>query len=525
MLKKLREKPGRRLIVTDELTITKENIRKVVKEAYSEHTFYNQPKEEFLELYKRGEQPINHREKEIRPEINIKVAENNAAKIVDTHLGYDFANPITFVQRERKEIEKDKEDSLIEDGTIAQLNKMFSDQDKMTKDLDMGNNMLTMGLGYMMVYPARDSESYSPFELMVLDPETTFVVYSNDAYREPLLGVTYFINEDGSIRFTCYSKDYFYSLTSPPEKTDISDSMLIIENPVGDIPIVEFSTTDRMGIFEKAIPILDALNLIGSDRINSIAQFVQSILWFHNCELDEKAQSDIKQEGKTSAIIFTKNSDGKQANIKYVTETLNQSETQSLVDYYQSQVLQITSTPTWQEASGGSTTGAMQLSNGWQCLELSAKIIETRYSASMKRLLRAVKNIIVKDTTRDYLTDLKKVDIADIDIKFARNKTYDLVSKTNALVSLLNAGVDGLTAFTTVSLFPDPQAAWFDSAEIIEAIQKKLAKDTSENKETQNVIPNANAAVDEEGQGGANNDEKDKTEESLQPSSVAMVED
>lgn len=529
MLYPKRLKPGRRLIMTDAESITQENIVEVVSNAYLEHITYNRPKEDYLEKYKRGDQPINEREKDIRPEINEKIAENNASKIVDVHLGYDFANPITLVQRERKEIEKDEKDNKIEDGTVAQLNKMFADQDKASKDLEMGNNMLTTGLGYFMVYPTRDDDEYSPFELMVLNPETTFVVYSNNAYKEPLLAVTFFEHDDGTVTATCYSKTQFYELKLNAGSNDFNDDIRVLPNVIGEIPIVEFAMTDRMGIFEKVLPILDALNTIGSDRVNSIVQFVQSILWFHNCELDKENQDKMKNGEKTSAIIFTKNEDGKQAKIEYISKPLNQSETQSLVDYYHSQLLQITSTPSWQEASGGSTTGAMQLSNGWQCLELSAKIVETNYSRSARRLLKVVKKIIEADTTRDYLSELKKMDMADIEIKFSRNKTYDLISKTNALVSLLNAGVDGLTAFTTVSLFADPQAAWYDSKDIIEAMQMKLAKEEEKPEQTstdvQNIIPNANAATDEKGMGGIKNVVKDKSEESIQPSKVAMVED
>ena len=95
-----------------------------------------------------------------------------------------------------------------------------------------------------------------------------------------------------------------------------------------------------------------------------------------------------------------------------------------------------------------------------------------------------------------------------------------LVSKTNSLVALLNAGVDGLTSFNTVGLFTDPQQAWVDSKPIIDGIQKKLAS-----KEEKTQQPNPNAYKDEEGNGGENNTEKDKTEESKQPSKTAMVEE
>ena len=513
---------GRVMLFTDEPKITKENIAKVVSTAYAQHIQWNAPQEEKLLKYKKGDQPILARVKDIRPEINVHVLENNAAKIVEIHMGYDFANPITFAQRERKEIDKE-DDGGLEDSTVSQLNKMMLDQNKATKDIEMANFLFSTGLGYQIVLPSRDKDSYSPFELATLNPLTTFVVYSNDAFREPMLAATYFEREDGTVVCTAWSKDHFYKLQMGVASKEFAPNPITLPNPIGAIPVIEFALTDRQAIFEKVIPLLDALNIVGSDRVNSIIQFVQSILWFHNCQLDEEATKEIKNGDKPSAIIFTKNDDGKQASIKYISEQLDQAQTQNLVDYYQSQILQITSTPSWQEASGGSTTGAMQLSNGWQCLEISAKIVEMLFDASERRLLKVIKKIIEKDTTRDYLTDIKNMDIADIEVKFARNKTYDLVSKTNSLVSLLNAGVDGLTAFTTVSLFTDPQAAWCDSKSTIEGMQKKLSDPDPKPSETTNAIPNANAAMDENGNGGVNNTEKDPTEAALQPSKVAGV--
>ena len=82
--------------------------------------------------------------------------------------------------------------------------------------------------------------------------------------------------------------------------------------------------------------------------------------------------------------------------------------------------------------------------------------------------------------------------------------------------------MDGLTAFNTVGLFTDAQQAWVDSADIINGIQKKLVANDSE-KKTENVILNANAYTDENGRGGKDNEKKDPTEESMQPSKVSGV--
>lgn len=518
---------GRRMLLTDEKEITEKNIISVVSKAFTEHQ-ENVSEEMFLFEYERGKQPILSREKKIRPELNATIVENNASKIVDVHLGYCFSNPITFVQRAKVEptqkqkkslfgfIKKNTDEENLDDLKIAMLNKMMQEQSKSTKDIALGRNLFICGVGYQMVLPNRNKDRFSPFELMVPSPLTTFVVYSNDAYREPVLGCTYFIHDDGTISLTAYSKYHCFTIEHEINSSDYRLKEKIVPNVLRKIPIVEFALNDRMGIFEKIIPLLDAINLVDSDRINDIMQHVQSLLWMHNCQVDSEGKKNLVDG---DGVIMTKSAgDGKEAKITYLNETLNQSEIQRLVDYLNSQAEQITSTPSWQEASGGSTTGAMQLSNGWQCLEIAAKTVEQLFTEPEMQIIDLAVEIIKAD--HRPFDGLKDIETADVEIRFCRTKTYDLVSKTNSLVALLNAGVDGLTSFNTVGLFTDPQQAWVDSKKIIEGIQKKLAV-----KEEPKNQPNPNAYKDEDGNGGENNTEKDKTEESMQPSKAAMVEE
>jgi SPP1 family phage portal protein len=511
---------GRRMIMTDAKEITRDNIVEIVRSAFLTHQ-ENVREELFLFEYERGNQEILKRKKEIRPEINAKVVVNNAAKIVDTHVGYCFSNPITLVQRAKIETDKNKDQGKEDDMKIALLNKMMYEQGKGKKDMELARNLFICGVGYQMVLPTRQkykNRYFSPFEILVPNPVTTFVVYSNDAYREPLLGCTYSIHSDGMITLTAYSEKWCFEIEREDDDSEFRLAQglknVITPNVLGMIPIVEFALNDRMGIFEKAIPILDAINLIDSDRINDIMQFVQSLLWMHNCQIDEDAKKNFVNGG----VIMTKsNGDGKEAKITYLNGTLNEAEVQELVDHLIESLEQITATPSWKEASGGSTTGAMQLSNGWQCLEISAKSIEQLFTEGEQQLLDVAIHIINADQ-RPY-DGLKDIQLADIEVRFCRTKTYDLVSKTNALVSLINAGVDGLTAFNTVGLFTDAQQAYIDSARIIDGIQENMLHNTSSN----NAIKNANASVDENGFGGKDNEEKDPTEESLQPSRVSGV--
>jgi SPP1 family phage portal protein len=324
------------------------------------------------------------------------------------------------------------------------------------------------------------------------------------------MGCTYFVHEDGSITATMYTADKCFKLSKFVTDDNTYAGLEETPNLYGEIPIVEFEFTDRMGVFEKVIPILDSANVLNSDRVNDVVQHVQSLLWMHNCMIDDEQIEKLMKMG----VISTKsNGEGKDAKITYLSQTLNQTEQQTFADFLYRQVEEITSTPSWQEASGGSTTGAMQLSNGWQSLELSAKSVEQNFTEPENQILRLVAKTIELDK-RGY-KKIKNIDVSDIEPHFTRNKNYDLVSKANALSTLLNAGVDGLWAFQTVGLFSDSEQAWIDSRDVIEKIQEKLAKEQEKS---------TNADTDENGNGGANNDPRPKVEESVQPSAVAQVE-
>ena len=500
---------GRIQIFTDVDYIDAKNVLELFMSAYELHN-RNAVKEEYLFGYERGKQPIRNREKDVRPEINEKLVINKASQIVDIHVGYCFGNPITYVQRGKVEEDLRKPSTSNDEDNkyIAMINKMMAEQGKAKKDVQLARDYMICGLGYQMVWKNDDKNQYSPFKIATLNPRTTFVVYKNDAFREPIIAFSYIVHSNGSMTITGYTNDKCFVIRNYLSANE-SASVEETPNVLGMIPIVEFEHIDRMGVFEKVIDILNGANVLNSDRINDVAQHVQSLLWMHNCAVSEDKIETLTKMG----VIATKsNGEGKDAKITYLSQVLDQSQVQSFADFLYRQVEEITSTPSWQEASGGSTTGAMQLSNGWQSLELSAKSIEQNFAEPENRILRLVAKVIELDK-RGY-TRIKNIDVSDIEPHFTRNKNYDLLSKTNALATMINTGVDGLWAFQTVGLFSDAEQAYVDSKKTIDAVQTK-------NTEKQNT--NADKSAD--GKGGENNEPNAKVKESLQPSQLAQVED
>lgn len=449
---------GRDVIFCDPVELTDANVLAILEKAMIKHES-NRIEMQYLREYEKGDMPIFYRVKNIREDVNVKCGSNYAKLITDFKIGYEFSAPFMFVQRAKDDFLK--ADPSQDDKRVATLNEMLFEQGKPGKDIQLAHDFKTCGLGYMMAYPKlEESDDIAPFDLIVLNPLNTACVYTNDAYRRKMMAFTYSIKENQvSKRFTVYTKDFVYT---------IEGGAIIAKMPnmIGKIPIVEFvNDQNRQACFEAVLPLADCLNLCNSDRLNDIGQFVQAILWLNNCKLDENQQKELREGGY---IQTTSTADGRDAKVTYVTTTLNQSETQSLVDYLYGQMLEIAGVPGRDTASGGNTGSAILLSNGWQLAETMAKTMEHTFSSSEMELLDVI--IAILRNTPDVPTEMKELRRSDVLVKSPRNKTYDLVSRTSALSNMINVGIDPSKAITAVDIFDDAQQTYLDSIDRIDKI-------------------------------------------------------
>ena len=88
---------GRHRIYTDAREITESNIISVLQDALGIHE-KNRQEIAYLLNYEKGDQPLK-REKKIRSDIDIKVADNIANQITEFKTAYNYGNVITFVAR------------------------------------------------------------------------------------------------------------------------------------------------------------------------------------------------------------------------------------------------------------------------------------------------------------------------------------------------------------------------------------------------------------------------------------------
>ena len=453
---------GRKVITTDAVELTDDNIVDILDKAMSHHRT-NRSEIEYLWDYFRGKQPILMRTKQVRPEICNHIVENRANEIVSFKVGYLCGEPIQYIGRNGS-------DSVSK--AISELNEMMFSENKATQDKRIAEWQSICGTAYRLTLPdIRKGEDDAPFELYTLDPRDSFVVYSNEVGNKPMFAVKYCVTDDNDYIYSVYSNTHYWKI----KNKDIVEST---DNNLGMIPIIEYPANNaRLGAFEIVLPLLDAINTVSSNRLDGIEQFIQAFVKFVNCDITTEDFEKLKDLG----AIKVKSADGAAADVDIVTNELNQMQTQTLVDYLYQTVLTICGMPNRNGGTSTSDTGsAVLLRDGWSLAEARAKDSELMFKESEQQVLKIILCII--RNTRGLSDDLYALRLKDISLQFTRRNYENIQSKSQVLTSMLQEPkIHPRLAFEASGLFVDPERAYSVSKEYYEEQMKKMestAKDT-----------------------------------------------
>ena len=444
---------GRLKIYSDAKEITAANVVDEVSKAYATHS-RNQADIKKLWEYYRGKTKILTKKKEIREEINHKINENRAYEIVKFHKGYVFGEPIQYVRRERA-VANEADDVIATE--INALNGYMADANKSACDNAIAEWIYVAGLGYRLTLPNKkwlpDSDE-SPLSIYALDPMKTFVVYSTDIDEHPLMSVCVVERENNEKVFSVYTDSSYFEFTEYGKPVEMP-------NPLGMNPIIEYPAENaRLGVFEVALPLLDALDELQSNRMDDIVQFVNSFLAILGGELDAETYKKL-EEWKT--LCLPEGSDA-----KYLSAPLNQADVQTFKNDIYEAIYTICGTPNRNGGSSTSDTGsAVILRDGWESAEARAKATEEIFKSSEKEFLKVALRIL-RDTVGT------KLKLSDITPHFTRRNYDNIASKSQVLIAMLNnPKIHPEVAYAACGMFPDPESAYLQGIAYYEEQMEK----------------------------------------------------
>ena len=429
---------GRRKLTTHYTRITDENVAEVLTSVLSDMAV-NESQIGVLYDYYRGNQDILRRVKNIRPEICNKSVENHALEIVSFKTGYIFGEPIQYVCRSSEEAR--------ESHGVAELNERMYLADKAYHDKRMADWMFISGCGYRMLYP--DSRTEAGFHIETLDPRYTSIVFTSDIGGAPVMSIQKRRDANDQILYWCYTPEKLYKF-----RDTILESAE--PHPLGFIPIFEYTANEaRLGAFEPVIDLLDALNVVANNRLDGVEQFIQSFFKAINLKIDEETWDKLRDKG-----LLSFNSDpGNPAEFDLISSELNQTQAQVLTDYIYQQILTVCDMPdrNGSNRTTGDTGQAVILRDGWSAAESYARSVTMNYEPSEKKFVASVLRVLEVEGVR------LGISVADVGIKIAPNMTDNMLTKTQSLQNMLEAGIHPRIAIAHCKMFSDPEQVYLDS--------------------------------------------------------------
>ena len=443
----------------------------------------------YLQDYLYGDQDIKDKVKHTRPEINNKSVENWAWAFQYWKKAFLLGKPIQYAPYDD-----------VENKEISILNSYNTYEDKDQKDQDIYEDIFTVGRGFRYVnYTKTNEDDEAPFEILNLDDRHTEVVYSSSINHEQLLSfvetcMKYIVQEVNPqtgkkenmskdyTEYTVYTRNMKYVVDDKSGSLKITDRTPILH----DIHLITeyYFNRERMGFLEICKDIFDDINYIENLDKDDIEAFVNSIMVFTNAEVDKAGMEKIKEFGAVSI----KSTDQKKASVELLQSRLKSLDTQI---YYLRKLSALHSILSVPEAtnngqiSNAETGKAVLTGQGFT----SASIRVGNEEKAFKKCDRNSLKTILKICRNASDSEIKKLKVSDIDIKFSRDLSDNLLVKTQALINLQQANIPPQIANAVINLFSDPVAVTEMQEKMLaekETIQKELNTRTNINIEEQN---------------------------------------
>ena len=449
---------GRKIIKTNKSQINASNIVEELNKALAIHN-QNAIEINYLDRYYSGDQPILYRKKVNRPEVNNKLVVNLAYELVERKVADICAEPIQYVLRGTDDKKSEE---------ITQLNVTMDSESKQEVDIEICRWRSICGTAYRFIGNDDgngDLLDESDFSLSSEDPRYTFVVYYSN--NKPAFSCQIREGENNETIYFCYTANEWF---------DIRDGKIFNKGINGNraVPVIEYpNNARRLSDIEITILITDGINKLQSDRINGVEQFVSAWIKFINCEIDKETFREMRQEG--ALVVKSNNGAENKADVDVMTNELNQTEGQVVFDDLFERFLSIQGLANRSNNnSGGDTGNAVSLRNGHYDAGLRTAINEPILKKSERMSLRIILNRLRINKGFTLMP-------SDIVIHINHNKLDNLLTKSEALKMLLEAGVDYKRAIKTVDLFSDSEAVALESKARMEYLYPTSSEQLQQN--------------------------------------------
>lgn len=378
-----------------------------------------------LENYYLGKHGILERTKDDRLSNN-KVVVNHAKYITDTNIGYLLGNPVEY------QVSKNFDIEAIKDAYKKQtINKL---------DSEIAKDVSIFGSQYEYVYADDNAEPKS----CEIDNKNAIIVYDDTVEHNKLFALIYRPIYHGTtfkyweiIYLDKKEKRTYKSFSKSLQQVGQSEP-----HAFGDVPLIQYKNNpELMGDFESVISLIDAYNLLQSDRINDKEQLVDAILCMYGVDFDND-QAEMLKDSRMLANIPV------DAKVEYLIKTLQEGDVDILRKNIENDIHKISMTPNMSDENFVGNSSGVAIRYKLLAFEQNVKNKERYFEEGLMERFRLYNNFLVTKSK------MNNVPNEEVDTVFKRNlPTNDL--ETSQIINNVADYIDKETLVGLLSFVKD----------------------------------------------------------------------
>lgn len=416
-------------MVIDEEIIKDGISGEIICELIARHETENGRLNRLMDYYL-GKHDIVSRKRSSDKIANNRIICNHAKYIVDMIKSYLLGNPVAYKCNEIYDI------SAIKD--------CYTEQDIESIDCEIEKEMSIYGKAYELVYVNEKSQPRS----VTLSPLNTFIVYECRVGDVPLFGVHYYKKYDiqGNVCGVCCivcDKTTIYTFESGEDgfsNLKLSGTAL---HYFGDVPFIEYrNNEEKQGDFEQLISLIDAYNLLMSDRVNDKEQFVDSFLFLTGIELDSEQAKKLRSE----RILMGYEG----ASAQYLSKVMSENDIGVLQNNIRQDIHRFSMVPDLSEENFGNNLSGVAIKYRLMGFEQHVRNKERYFAKALKKRFVLYNNFLALKGSMGY------VPIYDVDIMFTRNMPINEL-ETSQMIKNLYGIASNETLLAQLPFVNDPQ--------------------------------------------------------------------
>lgn len=404
---------------------------KVINDAISYNEKYKDRLKKLADYYM-GKHDIINRTRENDGVKNNKVIINHAKYITDTNIGYLLGNPVDY------QVGKDENDKPLYD--IQPLLDAYKKQTINDLDSEIAKDVSIFGYQYEYVYTNEESEPRS----CEIDNENAIIVYDDTVEHKKLFGLIYRPVYEGEkfkywdIIFVDDKKEVHYKSTNKVLTKEGQEK----DHSFGKVPLICYKNNPEiLGDFEPVISLIDAYNLLQSDRVNDKEQLVDAILCLYGMDFDDQQAEQLKEYRMLANIP----SDAK---AEYLVKQLNENEVDVLRKTLETDIHKISMVPNMSDVNFVGNSSGVAIRYKLLAFEQNIKNKERYMEKGLMERFELYNNFL------KTMSKMEEVPIEEVDAVFKRNlpsNDFEISQMINNLSDL----VDKETLISQLSFIKD----------------------------------------------------------------------